>query len=288
MRARRSMAALAAAPLFLLAACGGGASDVVDDTGSTTAGGYDSGGDSGGDFGGTSGGTSGGELTAETFAAAVTDAQLQARTAHVSADVTAAGQQMTLEGDVQVGESLTDYGADLTMSSASMGDDLRMVIVDETLYLNLGQLTQGKFAKIDFGDTGSPMGQMMSQLMSSADPSASLKAMQEGLTGFEKVGTEQVDGVDTTHYRVEVDTRKVLEAQGMGDYADLAGAQLPETLSYDLWIGDDNLMRRMSFSIGDAMSMTMNLTAWGEPVEISAPPPSQVSKRDPFAGMPTG
>lgn len=282
MRARRSMAALAAAPLFLLAACGG-SSDLVDDTTSTNAGGTDS----GGDFGGTSEGSSGGELTSETFAQAVTDAQLRAQTAHITADITAAGQQVTLEGDVRIGESLADYGADVTLSSPTMGDGLRMVIVDEALYMNLGAMTQDKFTKIDLGDPSSPMGQLMSQMMSSADPSASLKAMQDGLTGFEKVGTEEVDGVDTTHYRVEVDTSEVLAAQGMGDLPGMDGAQLPETLSYDLWIGDDDLMRRMSFSMGSAMSMTMNLTSWGEPVDISAPPPSQVSKRDPFAGMPT-
>lgn len=270
---RRGAVALAAAPLFLLAACGGDSSDLVGDSTTTSS-------------AATSDG--GAELTQETFAEVVTDAQLKAQTAHVSADISVSGQRITLEGDVKVGSSLADYGADITMSAPAMGDGLHVVIVDEALYMNLGAMTQGKFSRIDLGDAGSPMGELMSQMMSSADPSASLKAMQDGLSSFDEVGTEQIDGVDTTQYRVEVDTSKVLAAQGMRDLLGTTGAQLPDTLTYDLWIGDDNLMRRMSFSMGAAMSMTMNLTAWGEPVDISAPPPSEVSKRDPFAGFPTG
>ncbi len=286
MRCRRRAAALAAAPLFLLAACGGDADDLVGDGSAASPTGTSQTGDSGGQTTGT-GGASGDGLTQQTFAAAVTDAQLKAQTAHVSAEVSASGQQVTIEGDVKVGARLSDYAADITMSAPTMGDGLHIVIVDDSLYMNFGPLTQGKFAKIDLGDTSTPMGQLLSQMMSSADPSASLKAMQDGMTSFQKVGAERIDGVDTTQYRVEVDTRKVLAAQGMGDLPGLAVAQLPDTLAYDLWIGDDNLMRRMDFAMGGAMAMTMNLTAWGEPVEISAPPPSQVSKRDPFAGMPT-
>lgn len=285
MRLRRSVAALATAPLFLLAACGGDSGELVgDDEPTSPAATSDGGGDAG-----ATGGTSGGTLTRQTFAEAVTtDAQLTAQTVHVSADISASGQQATLDGDVKMGASLADYAADITISAPAMGNGLRMVIVDEVLYMNLGPITQGKFARIDLGDTGSAMGQLMSQMMTSADPSASLKAMEDGVTSFRKVGAERIDGIDTTQYRVEVDTRKVLAALGMDDLAGMAGAQLPETASYDLWIGDDDLMRRMSFSMGDVMSMTMNLTAWGDPVDISAPPPSQVSKRDPFAGMPTG
>lgn len=283
MRIRHSVAALATAPLLLLAACTGGSSDLVGDAESTSpaATGTTS---SGGEFGGSPGGT----LTEQTFAEAVTDAQLTAQTVHVSADISASGQQATLDGDVKMGASLADYAADITISAPAMGNGLRMVIVDEVLYMNLGPITQGKFARIDLGDTGSAIGQLMSQMMTSADPSASLKAMEDGVTSFRKVGAERIDGIDTTQYRVEVDTRKVLAAQGMDDLVGMAGAQLPDTVSYDLWIGDDDLMRRMSFSMGDVMSMTMNLTAWGDPVDISAPPPSQVAKRDPFAGMPTG
>jgi hypothetical protein len=276
MKIRRSLAALAAAPLLVLAGCGGDStSDITDDRATTPA------------SSPSSTAENAGALTEETFASAVTEAQLRAKTVHMSGQISASGQQMTLEGDFEAGDTVADSAMDMTMSAPSLGD-VRMVLVDEVLYLNLGQQTQGKFVKVDLSDTSSPMGQMMSQLLSSADPSASLKAMERGMTSFEQVGEEQIEGVATTKYRVEVDLQQVLAAQGMGDLPGGATAQLPKTVTYDIWVGDDDLIRRMSFTLGAAMAMTMDLTEWGEPVDISAPPRNQISKTDPFAGMPAG
>lgn len=272
MTIRRSLAALAAAPLLILAACGGdstsdltGASDATSPTPSDD-----------------------GALTEETFYSAVTQAQLRAQTVHMSAEMAVGGQQMTIEGDLETGDTLADSAMDMTMSAPALGEGLRIVLVDEVMYLNLGQMTQGKFAKVDLGDTSTPMGQMMSQLAGSADPSAAMKAMERGITSFEQVGKEQIDGVDTCRYNVEVDLKEVLAAQGMSDLPGAATAQLPKTVTFDMWVGKDDLIRRMSFSLGEAMTITMNLTDWGEPVDITAPPRNQITKSDPFAGMPTG
>lgn len=228
---------------------------------------------------------SAGALTQETFAAAVTDAQHQAKTAHVSGSVTAAGQNVTMDGDISVGESADEYATNLTMSAPALGGALRMILVDQALYLNLGSMTHGKYAKLDLSDTNSPAGQLMSQLLAAADPAKSLVAMTEGVVSFEAVGTSQLDGVNTTQYRVQVDTAKAVSALGLGDAPSSGVGALPKMLSYDIWVGDDHLMRRMSFSVGSTLSMTMDFTRWGEPVHVEAPPPGQVLKRSPFAAL---
>jgi len=286
MKLRRSLAVLAAAPLLMLAGCGGDSNDLVAETTPSSG---PSAGDSTGAGTGDSGGDSGAALTQDTFASAVLKATRQAKTAHLSASISAAGQQLTMDGDVEVGDDPADYAADITLSVPSLGDALHMVLVDEVIYMNLGALTQDKFVKIESGRE-SPFGDL-SQLTASADPAAGIKALEDGVTAFEKRGTEQIDGVETTHYRVTVDTQRVLKAQGMADlYAGGAGGgpQLPATLDYDLWIGSDNLLRRTQFAMGQDFTMLVDTTAWGESVNVSAPPLNQVSKADPFAGIPTG
>jgi hypothetical protein len=278
MKIRRGLAALAAAPLIIVAGCSSDStSDLAGDPDPTSPADSPS-----------RTPEQGGALTQEAFFGAVTQAQLRAQTAHVSAEMSASGQRMTLEGDIKAGESRADSAMDITMSAPTLGEGLRMVLADEVMYLNLGQLTQGKFARVDLSDTSTPLGQLMAQLAGSADPSASLKAMERGITSFEATGEEQVDGVATTRYRVEVDLQEVLAAQGMANLPGAATAQLPKTVGYDIWVGEDDLIRRMSFSLGDAMTMTMDFTEWGEPVDISAPPRNQISKSDPFAGLGSG
>ena len=113
-----------------------------------------------------------------------------------------------------------------------------------------------------------------------------LSVVKRDVESFDKVGSEQIDGTQTTQYRITVNTQKVL-AKTLGDdtlpTGPLAG-DLPKTITYDIWVGDqDNLPRRIEYSMGGS-SMTMELSDWGQPVDIKAPPPSQISKQDPFSG----
>jgi lipoprotein LprG len=59
-------------------------------------------------------------------------------------------------------------------------------------------------------------------------------------------------------------------------------AALPETLDYDLWVTDDNLVRRVVMNVM-GMSMQMDYTEWGEPVDIKAPAAADIIKAP--AGM---
>jgi len=286
MNLRSNLTVLAAVPLFALAACGSDGSDAVTDQDPTTPTASQTTPESEPTSDGET--ASGSALTKQDFVDRVSAAQLEAQTAHIAADISAAGQLIALEGDVRIGDTLADYAADVSMSGSVVGQNLHMVVVDKVLYLNLGETTANKFAKIDLGNIRSPMGQMMSQFLSSADPSKSLEAMSKGVTGFKAVGEQNIDGVHTTQYRVEVDTRAMLTAQGMGQLAGASAGQLPRRLSYDMWIGDDDLLRRTSLSVGSAMELTMDISAWGEPVDIAAPPPSQVAKAGPLAGLSQG
>jgi len=99
------------------------------------------------------------------------------------------------------------------------------------------------------------------------DPSAQLKTLQS-LKSAKKIGTEQVGGVSTTHYTVQT-TQKTLS-------------------SYDVWVGDDGYIHRVQ--VGEAspkVSVTVDLSKFGERVAAKAPPASEVfeSKNGSIPGL---
>jgi hypothetical protein len=108
----------------------------------------------------------------------------------------------------------------------------------------------------------------------------------------EKVGSEKVRGVETTHYKAEVDLRKypdrLPEAQreqarvAVEKLVDMTGTS---TYPMELWIDDDDLVRRVNVSYDlntpgqdgkSSFSMTMEFFDFGTPVDVSPPPKKDV------------
>ena len=104
--------------------------------------------------------------------------------------------------------------------------------------------------------------------------------MLKGLSTVTTVGSETVDGVATTHYKVSVDTSKLGSKLGLdpsparreraaedGHVRRLAGRRLPA--------GQADVATASSAS-------TLHFSKWGEPVHVVAPPASQVEQRRPL------
>ena len=224
---------------------------------------------------GGSGGTAadnGADLTKANFSSEVIKAQTAAKTAHIQASINAQGQKMTMSGDMQMAKD--DVAFDLTMAGASLGGGAQLILADRVIYLKMPGLTQtDKYVKIDIGDSSNPMAKMFDQMLGQLDPSRTFRAF-EGITTLKKVGTQEIDGVETTHYSVKVDTQKALQAQGMA--GQVPPGQLPKTLTYDVWVDGDHLVRRMTMDI-QSTNVDMSFSRWGEPVDIKAPPASQIA-----------
>jgi hypothetical protein len=153
------------------------------------------------------------------------------------------------------------------------------------IYLKLSAIAQtDKFIKVDVSDPSDPMAQMFSQMMGQLDPSKTFDVFDQ-VTRLQQRGTQEVDGVETTHYVVTVDTEDVLKAQGMG--TQMTPGQMPKTIAYDVWVDADNLVRKLSMDL-QGSTVDMTLSRWGEPVEISAPPPSQVTDVGELMGQASG
>jgi hypothetical protein len=119
----------------------------------------------------------------------------------------------------------------------------------------------------------------------------------------EVVGREMIDGVDTTHVRGRFSAERLAELGGEFDLGgfDLGGFGLDDFdptglrgtevdgLDVDVWIGDDDLVRRLRFGLddlsgldteapGDAfVSFTIDFSDIGRPVVVDIPPASEVT-----------
>lgn len=267
---RRSLAASALAPLLAagLVACGG-----------------DSGGDSGADSateatsqaaGVTTGLEAGEEVDPAEFVQTVTDGLEASTTAHLSMSLKlgSAGETKA-EGDVDY--TTTPPQMAMTMSSPMLGDDMEIRMVDGVMYISMGQLTQGKFWKLDPSDPKGPLAGMEGML-DQLDPGKALKSMEDGISTIVFVGEE--DGLD--HYELSVDMQQMLDSMGGGLLEEGAGSQLPDSVTYDLWLDDQGRFTRLVMDElpmgGMSGSMEMNVSDWGEDVTIEAPLADQVTE----------
>lgn len=97
------------------------------------------------------------------------------------------------------------------------------------------------------------------------------------VAGVEKAGdkgTEEIDGVKTRHYTATVNTDKAYEELDADK-----DPNAPETLIYDVWLDDDDLIRQMQFT-QDGAEATLTAKDWGDPVDIAKPKDSEISDVD--------
>ncbi|WP_019143684.1 LolA-like protein [Aeromicrobium massiliense] len=265
MKARRPsmLAATALAAALVLGACGSdGGSDASSDTSAAA-----------------SKDAEPATLTKDDFAERIADAQVEAGTSHMTMTVDAAGQKITGEGDVRVSDDPAKTAVSMTMDTGETGA-MDLVLVDQVMYMRLGQLTSGKYVKIDLTDESNPIGKQYGSLVDQLDPSAQVEQLDEAISGFEATGDPvQIDGVEAQPYEVTVDTAKLQEAAGQS--AGQGAAGMPATIEYTMWIGPDDLIRRMTTT--SAGTVTVDYSKWGEDLDIAAPKASEITDQDPFS-----
>jgi len=161
-------------------------------------------------------------------------------------------------------------------SAAGISASIDAVLSSTDMYLKSSLfsvlLPAGKsWLKLDLKKAASAQGLSLNTLLSQ-DPTHSLTALQS-LTGATKVGTEQVDGVETTHYRARIDLSKLPAAP-------TASPAAPST--YDAWVGGDGYVHRVRTHIvtgsgkqKSVVTLTADLADFGKSVSVAVPPAAQ-------------
>ncbi|HKE51660.1 MAG TPA: hypothetical protein VKE25_09125 [Actinomycetes bacterium] len=172
----------------------------------------------------------------------------------------------------------------------SLGEGVKMRMFDNIVYMSLGELTQslgGEWIKIDASKSGQ-FGDL-SEAFSQQDPRVQMRLFASSADA-RLVGTETIDGVETTHYAATLDINDLGEVAGLSA-SELKAAKKAmakagvDSIKYDVWVDGDFRPRQLKVNVpssaGD-LDMTMRITDINSPVEIKAPPESEVVE------MPTG
>ena len=125
-----------------------------------------------------------------------------------------------------------------------------------------------------------------------SDPRTLLDVLKAASAEIETLGSEELHGVGTTHYRATIDPREYAKAAPMERREELfslveqMGAQSGlATVPVDVWLDSEGLVRKLSLEISapqpgssesSTASIAFELWDYGEDVEIALPPTSQV------------
>ena len=212
-----------------------------------------------------------------------------------SGDGTRGAMTMDLSGMFDaMGSELTggeDLGGFEDMFSSMFTEPWEVVVDGEDTYIRMPFLTgmlgaDTEWIRTPTEDGGADLG---AGGLGQATSATEMVQLLEGAGEVTEVGTEEIGGVTTTHYQVDVDFEALAESVGEAEAAELEGLA-PGAVTMDVWIGDDGLVRRMEMvmdfaalgaDLGGASSgqvlVAMEMSDFDEPVEITVPDPSQVT-----------
>jgi hypothetical protein len=270
MKLQRSLTALAVTGVLVLSGCGGDDDNgkfEVGESASTSA--SESPSESPSESEADSASDEGDEVDKDEFLDDMREGIEEFTSAHVTMDIAADQGDMSGEGDMELTDGKVAMAMDMSMPALGDGT-VEMRLVDGFMYMKMPGQTGGKFIKLDLSDPSGPLGSL-SGLTDAFDPSKSFDTFAEGLSKVVDLGEDDLDGEALDHYRLTVDTSKVEAFEGLP-----GSAAIPETLEYDMWVDEDFRMRGIDMDLPTGQT-TVRYTDLGEPVDIEAPPASQVT-----------
>jgi hypothetical protein len=153
--------------------------------------------------------------------------------------------------------------------TASGGSQSVIGIGADRYVAGLGTVPAGKWLKVPSSSTTGAL------TFADLDPIAMVVRFNKGLKTFTYVGPTKIAGVQVQHYRIAIDQRKYLQATGQGLGSSNLGSS--EVLIEDLFLNDDNTLRRVTLALPGGVGTTqVDVTNWGKPTSIVAPPASAV------------
>ena len=227
---------------------------------------------------------------------AAAEGAITARTVEFDLTVSASDlAAITVTGAVDNESQLVSVTTDLS-SLLALGDmplplgggDVTVLVdgVSGIVYLDASALggflpDSAGWVSIDLGALAEQNGQVLDDLQNefALDPTDIARSLLDTDDAVE-VGTDTIDGVEVKQYRVDVDIAAALAAvpqaeldEALGDNG-LPAVELPDTISYDVWVTADNQLRRVSFGteiMGQSIGMQLDMTTSTEPLGIELP-----------------
>lgn len=216
--------------------------------------------------------------------------------------MSAEGQSFSITAQADV-DNATQRAA-MTMDLGMLGGEMEMVMDDGVIYMRSPTFEDAPTPWVSLDPSKmdpAVAGQFGGFGAGTTDPSA-YAGLFAGVFDVKASGEADIDGIATTRYTGTIDLQKVLEgfAEVVGGDADPetteqleAAVEQFEALGIDgeipfqIWIDEEGLPRRQRITMalgdlvpgtGDAqLEMTVEYSAFGEPVDVELPKASQVT-----------
>jgi hypothetical protein len=207
-----------------------------------------------------------------------------------TADLDVKGQSLAMHGSgVVAGDGTSGR---LAMSIPSVGD-IQEILTPDGSYIDMGaalgtRLPDGKrWVFMSYADLSGQGGADLQSLRGDGGQTSSqaLEYLQATSGDVEKVGEDTVNGSPATHYVTHVDYGEWSE-QHMPDATPEQKAAVAKlgVVPMDVWIDGQDRVVKLSFEVGapglggdgGRMKMTMQITGFGAPLDVQAPPADEV------------
>jgi len=180
----------------------------------------------------------------------------------------------------------------VTMAVRSQGQTVNVdtIVAGNVIYIRSPAFAQGglpagkQWVRLDLAQLAQQQGVDLGSLVNSNPSPTGALAYLQGSTGdVQKVGTETVDGVDTTHYKATIDLEKAAQ-KATGKQRDSIRRVITvsgvKKLPVEVWIDDDGYVRKVAYvehsGRNQSSNITMQLRDFGPHASITSPPSSSV------------
>lgn len=295
---RRRLAALSFAALSLLAACGGGSGpsgdasvEAADDSGPSPA-------------------VDLGDLVSSsvTKATGIDTSRFSMTMSIPGAD--GKPVEVAAKGAVDSAAPFMNMEMDMGSMVPGMSGTMTMLFDGTAMYMKFpafaGMLGDKEWVKLDLASMSKMSGMDMEALlkqMQQSDPKANLAMMTGASDDVTEVGREEVRGVDTRHLKMTVDMQQSL-ASAPAEVKEALAKAIEQfgtgTFPAEIWIDDDNLPRRVAYTMdlskvagagGPAVGevrMIMDFFDYGAEVDTTVPADSETADLFEFLGRMAG
>jgi hypothetical protein len=227
--------------------------------------------------GGGGGGASGADIER---AAAKT-----ARAGSLEADFRLSGAVITGQGSGVFNTGKNRSGQlSMTIDAGGREFPVETVITGNVLYMRspaLQQVLSGskEWIKVDLARLAQLSGSALSGLLNASPTPTNALAYLAGSSDVEELGSESVQGVKATHYKVRVDLERAADRarpevrEALRRVIEVGGVK---KLPVDVWVDEDGYVRRVRWAEHaarrQAAQVTMDLHDFGAAVSIEPPP----------------
>jgi hypothetical protein len=190
------------------------------------------------------------------------------------------GTAGTINGTIQLRLKPTLLAHETLSSSIGQSSRVEEIVSAKAIYIKAPSHPSGKpWLEIKLSDLAGGLGKSLQSLLQSAqngNPAAQTQ-MFAGSRNVHKVGTEVVNGVQTTHYAGTVTASQALRR--LSPTVRKGFAPLLRLISggirFDIWLDDQHMARKVvevESVRGQTVTVTLNVTAVNQPVQITLPP----------------